>query len=145
MSKLPSASRGVNSMYPGEQKDCTVRALTNIGCMDYAEAHEFLKGYGRINGEGLLMDRCHEAYMEAGLECIGVFGDTWLARWFSGVVGHEKRQKGCTLKTFIEKHQEGSYVVYIKGHVLALVDGDIVDLMDNSANARVLAAWKYEG
>ena len=142
MSKLPSASRGVSSLLAGEHSDCTVRALANIGCMNYAEAHELLKSYGRRNGDGLSMDKVHEAYTEAGLECIGTFGDTTLARWFFSTVCSVRRNKGCTLKTFVQTHQEGSYVVYIEGHVLALVDGDIVDLMDNAANARVLAAWK---
>lgn len=140
--KISAASYGVSSMLPGEHSDCTVRALANVEVMLYPEAHELMRSYGRQQGAGLSMDKVHEAYTEAGLELVGTFGKSSLAIWCNTWFNNKKINKGCTLAKFVEQHQEGRYIVYIKGHVLALVDGDVIDTIKNSASARVLAAWK---
>ena len=141
---------------PQDTNICTVRALANATGMPIKDAEDLLAKYGRERNKGTW--KFHRAYLEAGLSLIGVYGTTKQARnlYHYAVFGEKAHQsdsyasylelnkKGCTLGRFIQENQEGSYIVIVKGHALALIDGEVIDSHPTSAAKPVMMAYKVE-
>jgi hypothetical protein len=141
---------------PLDTNNCTVRALANATGMPMKDAEDLLAKYGRERNKGTW--GFHSAYLEAGLSLIGVYGTTKQARnvYHYAVFGEkaplrdsyasylELNKKGCTLGRFIQENQEGSYIVLVKGHALALVDGEVIDSHPTSAAKSVTMAYKVK-
>jgi hypothetical protein len=119
----PSCSGYTNAT---EARDCTVRALSNLGIYDYAEAHAMLSAAGRKFRRGADRATYHKAYTGAGLRLIGVFGKTVRAYDMEKVSGI-KRQKGISLGRLLPSLTKGRFIVMITGHAVAVVDGKIID------------------
>lgn len=141
MAKLITPARaGVFTF--GETRDCTVRALANSAGLQYGNAHSILKRHGRPNKRGCTHYVWHDAYISNGMSLVGVYGKTGnaksLARRLSVVA-----QDGITLGRMLPTLTQGSYIVIITGHALAVVDGGVVDMNLNRANSRVIAVYKH--
>jgi hypothetical protein len=76
------------------------------------------------------------------MSLVGVYGTTHgarsLARKLSAVA-----QDGITLGRMLPTLTQGSYIVIITGHALAVVDGGVVDMNLNRSNSRVIAVYKH--
>jgi hypothetical protein len=136
----------VGATNPNERKDCVVRAIANATGMNYLDAHSVCKKHGRKNGAGTNWYSTHSIMQELGMKAI-VFGKNRTANWFKNydkqyvknlVTDHVG---GKTLKNLMQDLPMGKYVVYIRGHALALVDGKIIDTGINKANSRVIAIF----
>lgn len=141
---------------PQDIQNCTVRALANSTGMNLFDADDLLTKHGRERNKGTW--NFHAAYIEAGLELVGVYGTTQQARglYHNAVFGErahanvsyhsyvELQKPGITLGKFIKEHQEGSYIILIKGHALALVDGETIDSHPTSAAVSVLMVYKVK-
>lgn len=141
---------------PLDTNNCSVRALANVTDMPMKDAEALLAKYGRERNKGAW--GFHHAYTEAGLSLIGVYGTTKQARevYHCAVFGkkahldesyesyRELNKKGCTLGRFIQENQEGSYIVLVKGHALALVDGEVIDSHPTSAARSVTMVYKVK-
>jgi hypothetical protein len=141
MAKLITPARaGVFSF--GENRDCTVRALANSTGLLYGNAHNILKRHGRTDKRGCTHYVWHDAYISNGMSLVGVYGTTHgarsLARKLSVVA-----QDGITLGRMLPTLKQGSYIVIITGHALAVVDGGVVDMNLNRSNSRVIAVYKH--
>lgn len=139
-------SRFINSVSLGaydfrEQKDCTVRALSNAKNIAYHNAHAILSKYGRKPKKGCTAAVWHRAYTDAGMVCLGVYGTTMSARYTARIVGMQAN-KGITLGRLVASLPMGKYIVIITGHALAVVDGKIIDFGDNRSNKSVIAVYK---
>lgn len=135
-------SKGASSIGLFQEKnDCAVRALANASKIPYLDAHKLLSKHGRESKGGCNTYTYHSAYTEAGLTLIGVYGTTNATNYFRRylICAH---LKGCTLKNVMEDLKWGSYVVIIRGHALAVVNGNIIDSSYNKANSRVVAVYK---
>jgi hypothetical protein len=119
----PSCSGTSNAT---EARDCTVRALANLGIYDYAEAHSMLSAAGRRFRCGATRKVYHKAYSKAGLKLVGVFGKTARAYDMEKVSG-VKRQEGISLGRLLHSLTNGRFIVMITGHAVAVVDGKIID------------------
>lgn len=120
------AERGVERMR-GEAKDCTVRALACAKGISYDEAHAHMKAHGRVDRRGVQARPLYDAYAAAGFELTGIYGTTNKARfmqyWFPNVKWH----RGTSLKKLLPSLSKGRYIVGMRGHVFAVVDGVVMD------------------
>lgn len=124
-----------------EGLDCTVRALANAKEIPYEEAHAIMASFGRQQGKGCAFDRMHEAYSSNGLEFVCSFGTTLDATWVSSVIGGY-RLSGRSVKSLLKELQNGKYIVSVRKHVFAVIDGEIVDNMMISGNIPCTALYK---
>lgn len=115
-----------------ERNDCTVIA-TSITCdIPYQEAHKICKAAGRKN-RGKLNT---QAKLIPELENRG-YNVTAIP------TAYLFQENGCryTMSTIGKEFSHGKYIVRIKGHVAALVDGKILDWTAGRRH-RVLAMWQ---
>jgi hypothetical protein len=110
----------------GETRDCSVRAHAVAACIDYSEAHALYARHGRPA-------RCGTS-INTTFDCMGAIGapEVPLAR--------------CTVGAFVKAHPAGHYVVHVKGHALAIVDGVVHDWgkYTSGARRRVWRAWRLD-
>jgi hypothetical protein len=120
---------------------CTVRALANAAEITFPEAYETLKKYGRKDMHGAFPDVFVPAYKDYGFELAATFGTTnsaiYMARMFK-----VPRKAGITLSRILPYLKDGSYIVTVTGHALAVVDGEIIDTVSNSGAKSVCAVFK---
>ena len=129
--------------FANESNDCAVRAMTLATGRPYAEVHAAMKKYGRPDRRGtswetikwaarnLIGSDVEIAYVEPNYQLIG---NPWNRRW--NAAGRP------TLARFTAEHRRGAYVVIIKGHALALVDGVQLDMAPNGSRCKVQAYIK---
>lgn len=88
--------------------DCGVVALQAVADLKRAEAMAALLGKGYEPGEGTTRGSVEEALRALGIDC-----------YTSYDIGGE------TPASFALDHDSGSYLLYISGHIMALVEGDL--------------------
>jgi len=121
---------GRSQFMPHEKRDCTVRALSAAAGLPYIEAHGIMRSYGRKDRYGVYMSEVLGAMKAAPINgfIITPIGDT-----------------GITLKRYIESYcQAGRFLLLIRGHALAVLDGVIHDLGKPKPRARVLNAYRFD-
>lgn len=101
----------------GETNDCAVKAIAIVANADYDEVHALLKAHGRKDGKGTPWKA-----IWATLKALGVW------------VGPEQRMtRGSRLWAKTVRYlprvlpRKGRYLVYTRGHILAVVDGEVMD------------------
>jgi len=119
------------SRIAGEKKDCTVRALSNACDLSYEESHELLRKYsGRENGKGtwfhlfmanpqvkkLLLKKHNISYWDLPIH------------------------KTPSINRLIEYRKQGTFLVWVRGHITVIKDGAVVDL--NCKNWHVEQIWQ---
>jgi hypothetical protein len=114
-----------SSGFVSEKSDCTVRALACALDIPYNEAHAVAKRAGRKRGRRF---RTHLMLNQAVRD---------------GIL-HTKLypSPGLTLNRAVEQHPRGRFIIRIRNHVLALVDGVIHDMYLSGARCRVRDIWQ---
>ncbi len=123
----------------GEHKDCVVRALSNVSGMSYDIIHMCMGYHGRKEGECSSMQQIVAMTKNLGMVCqpYGKGASSEYLQWV-----YKKDSKGNkTLGNLIKDLPKGKFAVLVKGHMLALIDGKVIDTFDNSANKQVLAIF----
>lgn len=119
-----------NLMATRNSNDCSVRALCAACDMGWLEAFDSLVKIGRQiqdmpNGDKTLL--------------------TWMSQ--NGFVRHSipisKGSKRPTVKQFAETHPEGTFVVRVAGHVVAVKEGQYWDCWDSGRKA-VYSYWEKQ-
>jgi hypothetical protein len=103
------------SKRPRQRNDCTVRALASAASVPYDEAYDALAAGGRKAGRGFDF----RGWAKTGA-C-----DRWRLVWTACPA--VKGQMRVTPVTFALAHPEGRYVLCTAKHVLAVVDGVVID------------------
>lgn len=118
-----------------EKNDCMVRALAVAAEVDYDTAHQVAKEtFQREDKKGTIIGMIAAAFLKAekaGLEvgknliAVTVLGKTHLKNRYKlkGEIIWRKK----TLKSFIESHQKGTFIVTVAGHALTVKDGELMD------------------
>jgi len=106
-----------------ETNDCTVKALMEAARIPYDQAHKRLRPY-----------RGHRK---------GVHGFHHVMKSFKDFK-HEPLQRPITLGTFVKDAVGGRYVVSVRGHALAVVNGKIYDHSIRPGR-KVQNVYKYIG
>lgn len=97
--------------------DCVIRALTKAMNKEWLEVFEELLPYARqlqcMPSEKL----CYETYLKAnGFEYVGI--------------SNKKGSKRPTVDRFAKDHKQGTYVLNVANHIVAVVDGIYYDKWD---------------
>ena len=114
------------SRYPGETMDCAVRALANATEKTYAECHDIFKQNGRESGKGTRHNIVYETFVSNGVRLVCSFGTTNDAKYVSSVYG-VPNLAGTTLAKVLKSLHTGKFIVSVRSHVFAVVDGDVID------------------
>ena len=125
-----------------EHRDCTVRALANSAGILYGNAHNILRKHGRKDGKACTNQVWHDAYTNTGLSLVGIYGTTKAARHMSKRL-NLAAYKGISLGRILPTLTEGSYIVIITGHALAVVSGHVIDKGLNRSASSVVAVYKH--
>lgn len=114
-----------------ERRDCVVRAIAFALKVDYAEAHAICKAHGRKDGHGMFSYQWEPILKANG---------------FVNELADGKKGWGArVVKTFLTRvATSGRWVIRVRGHAFAVVDGLPLDLVSAKrlANRRVEAAWR---
>jgi len=100
----------------GERNDCTVRALVHAAGISYNEGHAALKQVGRVEGRGTYAHQYRIAYAKYGFNEI------------SAAVSPTMSYKRATVSQFVKQHPRGTYILTVRGHAFAMIDGKQYDL-----------------
>ena len=130
MARFATKIQKLEDRTSGEHRDCTVHALAFATGMKYVDAHSVLAAAGRETGKGFLTSIV--------MQRLSVLTK---GQWFAAPAqgwsaGH------TTVNQFCRLHPTGSYVLRIKGHAFAVVNGRAVDTHARVARERVQGAWE---
>jgi len=137
-----------------ERNDCSVRAFAGLLDTKYEPAHSFVEDrFCRKAKHGVLAmpEICKQ--MAEGDETYSIDGINFKVKSLTEEdITNEYKLKGevilrkKTVKSFVESHQSGSYLVFVSGHVFAVKDGTIIDNASDEykPTRKVLAAVKIE-
>lgn len=116
-------------------KDCMVRAVTNVTKEDYSKVHEIMYGHGwranRSSSKGKWEDQITKTLDDLGVK--------WERISFPGVKG----QKRMTAKELVKMDPKGKYIIRVSKHVAALDGGKLLDTWDCSDKC-VYFVWKIK-
>lgn len=111
--------------FKGDDNMCTLIANSMAFDLDYGWVYDFMSKEGREHGRGLQAWRSKEI-IEKIAKKLGY--DT---KWYDGYDLHEMRSndggKYMTTANFNNYFSNGNYILKIKGHAVACVDGKIAD------------------
>ncbi len=131
-----------------DAKDCTVRSLANAASIPYTVAHAAMKDAGRREMRGADISVYGPAYMKMGFELVGLYGTTDSAVYNCYTMRRKgvdvSLSKGITLGRMMEKLQRGRYIVIVRGHALAVVNGKVIDNHAVSSAKSVVALFKMK-
>lgn len=113
---------------PNEKLDCTVRAFAIATGMTYGDAHTVIKREGR-------KDR-HTVWFRT------IIRKSLSARIWNGKMFDEQHDTEMTIGQFVNMHPTGRYLIEIRSHVVAMIDGTIYDITPPRPKQKVIAAWE---
>ena len=119
-----------------ENNDCAVRAIAFATGVSYSKAHDLFTAAGRKHGKGSsleMIDRVAANFMSAR---------TNLGRYHTTPTGQRRLGWCPTLATFLKEHPTGKYVVIIRRHAVAIINGKCYDSFVNSGSKPVSAFYK---
>ena len=111
----------------GEKNDCSVKAVALVCGVSYDEAHAAMAAQGRKKGRGAQTSSIELAVIALGKK-IEVVNPKHIIAQYPGV--HKNLQNVTTHHParFPDAWKNGgTYLAYIRGHVLAIVDGVVHD------------------
>lgn len=145
---------GTSEIALKEKGDCMVRALAAAADTTYNIAHKFCaEVFRRKPNSGtcnLMVTTTMLTAEKKGLVIDGkkynvaVLGKRDICNRYKlkGEVIWRKK----TLKSFVESHQKGSYIVFVSNHALTIKDGELIDwnVMKFKPTRKVLSAFRIE-
>lgn len=123
--KMRDSSSQIN-----ENKDCAVVAAAIVTQSDYFAAHALLKLFGREDRKGT----CFERTTKRAIESLGFKVER---------VENSLQENGSryTPKTIGKMCKDGHYLCRVKGHIFAVVDGQVMDWTEGRRH-RIYAVYK---
>ena len=121
-----------------ETNDCHVRAMANGLGINYRQAHAYHKKLGRKNRRGTNWKISKQFQADYGKKAYIV--DKYYGDVVSCSVEHcsvPNAPKTINQLTKDERFSKGAYVVYVRGHAAAMVDGKMQDWMRENRRQRV--------
>lgn len=116
----------IGRKYYNDKGFCAVVAVAVACGVGFGKAYHTLKRQGRIHGNGTYTRDIMQALETLGMKMTPI----------EGVHGRQVR----TMPKVLGK---GMFIVFIRGHVLTIRDGQVVDWTEGRAH-RVIHAWKIE-
>tara|TARA_R110000772_G_scaffold183185_1_gene294379 strand:+ start:2100 stop:2624 length:525 start_codon:yes stop_codon:yes gene_type:complete len=147
-----------------ENNDCVVRAVQHAFGVDYIDAHHFCEiKLHRVSGDGVYTSRYLPKVKQAFGQKVKMIGKplfkggtkrplrkkkTKMEKWSNA------KQKYCKVrrvvdvaykvKEFVKDNSEGVFIVCVKGHAMALVNGKIIGNWNDGKrlNREVMTAYQ---
>jgi len=110
-----------------ESNDCAVRALASAAALSYKRAHALLSAAGRREKGYSTISTVATAYKAAGGRCVAVYGKTRTASIWRSLYSKAPLQKGITVGRLLRQLTKGKYVIVVREHAFAVVDGTVYD------------------
>ena len=125
-----------------DKNDCAIRAIANVSPTPYPELRQRMMELGRRVNRGTPWTALNKMYKEQGARDITIWGKAGrkIERWTDY---DRKVETGISVANFIKAHQTGRYIVVIRKHAFALINGQIVDYVNNKAKSRVMASYYF--
>ena len=139
---IKSITKGATS--PNETKDCTVRALANATGIPYKDAHALLKKVGRKDKEGISLPVVLNAFEDLAIKPVYISSNTKDGRYLCMYYGWTNPNKGMSLGKAVKTFTKGKYIALVNCHVIALVDGHLIDIFDNPGKQYLRALFEVQ-
>ncbi len=111
----------------GETNDCVVKAITLATGLDYSVVHKTLAESGRKFRRGTPHYVSNKALKILGYKLVRVHKFDRQRTY----AGYRAKSKGYSVKGLIGQLDKKNYLISISGHLLAAVDGEILDFTRN--------------
>lgn len=116
----------IATTYYKDKGFCSVIGVAVTAGVGYGKAYHALRRAGRKHGCGAYFHHIQNALRELGQEP-------------QVIRGYEGRQ----IKTMKRELTQGRFLVFVRGHVAAIRDGQSLDWTENRAH-RVIQVWKVQ-
>lgn len=112
-----------------DRNDCAVKAVAMIGRVSYKKAYELCKAQGRRDGHAMNNGKINQTFANMGFDV--------------QQVENLYQKNGCryTPKTIGQRLKTGYYILYVKGHVIPLINGTTFDWTSGRRH-RIFIAFK---
>ena len=113
--------------FSGEKNDCTVRAFALATEIPYKQAHALMTSLGRKPKRRVYFEKM---MLQIEGQCFN---------------GYMLVRRGVVYKTvakFVEAKTEGRYLVRIRGHVTAVINGVLMDIGQIPPRCRITNVWE---
>jgi hypothetical protein len=121
-----------------ERNNCVPKALAALTRKPYTEVYGYLEYKGRRQGKGTPRFISEAFLKENGF--VRMISTQIIKKYVNGGVEVFRQM---TLATFAKTYTSGRYMVYVRSHAVAVIDGKILDDW-NSAGRRVTGAWEMK-
>lgn len=139
-SLIKSSTKGAYKQ--GESNDCTVRALANSTGMTYDEAHFVMKSCGREDRKGARLCTVLNAFENLKLKPVFISANTEDGRYLRKHFNYQPWDDGISLGKAVKRFNKGRYIALVNSHVVALVDGALIDTFDNRSRQYLRALFE---
>ena len=143
-----------SNLAKNEKNDCFVRALAVATGSAYETAHEKAKSsFGRPDKKGTPNENIVAQMLNYEMNGMTIGDNTYSV----SVLGNkdtknvyklygEKVLRQKTLKSFIESHPKGTYIVTVAKHALTIKDGEVMDWNSNKflPTRKIQGAYKID-
>ena len=158
--QLGSKEAATDALSKSENNDCVVRAVQHSFGVDYVDAHHFCEiKLKRVSGQGtytgIYLPKIKQAFGQK-INRMGKDGritrvkKSKVTRWRNEksafVKKRETLQVRYKVKEFVKKFPIGKYIVIVRGHAFALVEGKVIGNLEDSKRLtrEVWSAYKVK-
>ncbi len=117
---ITDAGRSVSGYLDGTNNDCVVRAYSIVTGLSYVDCFRLLQLWGRKDNKGVRLTNFFNSNFQ-------LFPFLW----------YTVPYKGFTLNHFSKCHSHGKFIVAIKRHAFAVIDGVVYDGYRPSIKSRI--------
>jgi len=158
--QLGSKEAATDILSKSENNDCVVRAIQHSFGVDYVDAHHFCETkLKRVSGQGTYTGRYLPKIKQAFGQKVNRMGKggritrdqkSKVEKWSNDkqkyVVKRETVQVRYKVKDFVKKFSVGKYIVIVRGHAFALVEGKVIGNLEDSKRLtrEVWSAYKVK-
>lgn len=110
--------------------------------MKFEEAQKLTFRYGRKKDDGMYVTSFARLLKEQfEILVSGIYGSTQKAYELSRDF-RQTRQKGISLKRFIDTHSTGTFILFTRGHFSVVKDGKLMNSYAMLPGTSVVGVWK---
>jgi lactam utilization protein B len=109
-----------DSIWYGEDNDCSVKALARLSGISYNQAHAYCKANGREDKEAMSLREFLDAVRATGADILGFN----LGESHEAVTKNQKMTVKQASKAFADRYGQ-NFILMTKDHIIAVCDGEM--------------------
>lgn len=140
----PNTSPAHMELVNSEKNDCVVRAMAACFRVPYAHAHAVAASLGRKRGRGMQND----AWVGRWMQCEVSNGNALPAHAYVNASvmitpgGNLFIREGMTLGKFMRINPQGTFLVWVRSHVMCVRDGVVLDTGTPAWKQKIRGLWR---